>query len=151
MLYAFGSVSVLGDNMNIYIRFAKKVDIDNVLMLDKHISKEELNHSIERSRVLIIEENNRFIGFLRYNLFWDNTPFMNLIYIIESHQGNGYGTKLVLYWENLMKELGYRNVLTSTLSNEEAQYFYKKLGYKDIGGFTLDNDPYEIIFEKILK
>jgi len=134
----------------INIRFANKLDIENILLLDKHISIVELKYSIKRSRVLIVEENNKFIGILRYNLFWDNTPFMNLIYIIESHQRIGYGTKLVLYWENLMKKLGYRNVLTSTLSNECAKYFYKKLGYKDIGGFTLDNDPYEIIFEKIL-
>ena len=49
-----------------------------------------------------------------------------------------------------MKEKGYDDVLTSTLSNEEAQHFYRKLGYKDIGGFVYSNEPLEIVFQKEL-
>ena len=48
-----------------------------------------------------------------------------------------------------MEKNGYKNVLTLTQSNEEAQHFYRKLGYKEIGGFKYLNDPFEIIFQKI--
>ena len=61
----------------------------------------------------------------------------------------GTGTKLIKFWENEMKRKGYKIVLTSTQSNEEAQHFYRKMGYKEIGGFKYFNDPYEIIFQKI--
>ena len=81
-------------------------------------------------------------------MFWDNTPFMNMLYILDGYRLNKLGTNIVLYWENEMKKLGYENVLTSTQSNEDAQHFYRKIGYREIGGFTLENDPYEIIFEK---
>jgi ribosomal protein S18 acetylase RimI-like enzyme len=49
-----------------------------------------------------------------------------------------------------MKQKGYKNVLTSTQSNEDAQHFYRKMGYIEIGGFKYYDNPYEIIFQKIL-
>ncbi|MCS4464928.1 hypothetical protein JTT01_16190 [Clostridium botulinum] len=47
-----------------------------------------------------------------------------------------------------MKSKGYELVMTSTLSNEQAQHFYRKLGYKDVGSLLLDDEPLEIIFTK---
>jgi ribosomal protein S18 acetylase RimI-like enzyme len=47
-----------------------------------------------------------------------------------------------------MKWKGYKNVMTSTQSDEEAQHFYRKLGYTEIGGFKYLGDPLEIIFYK---
>lgn len=130
------------------IRLANLKDIDILLKYDKHISKHELKNSIDLGRVYIIQNNNIFIGWLRYNMFWDNTPFMNLLYIMEEHQGNGYGKVLVEYWEKEMKKLGYKYVMTSTPSNEYSQHFYNKLGYIAIGGFIILSDPYEIIMGK---
>jgi ribosomal protein S18 acetylase RimI-like enzyme len=109
-----------------------------------------LKIKIASKEIYIIEENNVLFGWLRYSLFWDNIPFMNLIYFLEQYRNKGLGKKLVHYWETEMKEKGYNNVLTSTQSNEEAQHFYRKLGYNEIGGFKYFNDPYEIIFQKII-
>ena len=130
------------------IRLATTNDIEVLSKYDVHITKEELLSSINLHRVYIATYNNEFIGWLRYNLFWDNTPFMNMLYILEEYQNNGYGTKLVERWEHDMRELHYDVVLTSTASNEYAQHFYYKLGYKAIGGFTIKDDPYEIILSK---
>lgn len=94
------------------------------------------------------EENEKFIGWLRYNLFWDNTPFMNMVYLLDESRGKGYGKQLVSYWENEMKKQGYEVVMTSTASDEYAQHFYHKQGYKTIGGFLLGEDPYEMILPK---
>ncbi|WP_263457765.1 GNAT family N-acetyltransferase [Miniphocaeibacter halophilus] len=114
------------------------------------MSKEELRNLINLSRVYIIEEDKELIGWLRYNLFWDSIPFMNMLYILEAYRKKGYGRKLVLYWEENMKKLGHKLVMTSTVSREYSQHFYNKLGYTTIGGFTLLNEPYEIIMEKVL-
>jgi len=75
---------------------------------------------------------------------------MNMVYFLEEYRKIGLGAKLVKYWEEEMKQKGYKNVLTSTQANEDAQHFYKKIGYKEIGGFKYFDDPYEIIFQKIL-
>lgn len=130
------------------IRLALSNDIGNIIKYDKHIKKNVLVDSINNNYVYIIEENNIFVGWLRYNLFWDNTPFMNMLYILDEYQNKGYGRALVAYWENRMKLLCYNKVLTSTQDNETAKYFYEKLGYKNIGGFTLPNEPLEIIYFK---
>lgn len=139
---------ITGENMKI----SKAVisDIEILLENDKYIVKSELENLINLSRVYIIEENKEFIGWLRYNLFWDKIPFMNMLYILEKHRKKGYGRKLVLYWEENMKELGHKLVMASTVSREYSQHFYNKLGYMAIGGFTLLDEPYEIIMEKVL-
>ena len=130
------------------IRVAKNEDLNLLCKYDKHIEKEELERIILLNRVYIAEENGKFIGWLRYNLFWDNTPFMNMIFLLEDYRGIGYGKIIVKYWEGQMKLLNYECIMTSTASDEYAQHFYVKLGYRTVGGFTYQNDPYEIILMK---
>lgn len=130
------------------IRYAEETDIPILSEHDKHISKEELGNSVRLKRVLVLFVGEEFVGWLRYNLFWDNTPFMNMLYILDNLRGKGYGKELVTFWENEMRQKGYDRVLTSTLSNEQAQIFYRKLGYTDIGSLLLPNEPLEIIFLK---
>lgn len=134
--------------INPCIRPADIRDTDIILLYDKHITRAELINSIKLKRVYIVTENDQFCGWLRYNLFWDNTPFMNMLYFLEGFRNKGYGRQTVKYWENDMKCLGYFEVMTSTQSDETAQHFYAKLGYKAIGGFLMGNDPFEIIMLK---
>ena len=89
-------------------------------------------------------EDDKFVGWLRYNLFWDNTPFMNMLYLLDNERGKGNGSRLVIFWENEMKQKNYEFVLTSTQSNEEAQFFfYRKIGYVDSGALLLPNEQLE--------
>jgi len=136
--------------MDINIRFVENNDYLWLKEQDNHISEKILRKKIENIEILVMENNGKIMGWLRYNLFWDNIPFMNMIYFLEEYRKIGLGKKLVEFWENERKNNGYRNVLTSTQSNEEAQHFYRKLGYIEIGGFKYFNDPYEIMFHKIL-
>ena len=73
---------------------------------------------------------------------------MNMLFISEEQRRKGYGRKLVEFWEREMAEQGYRFVLTSTQSDEEAQFFYRKLGYTDRGALVLPDEPLEILFYK---
>lgn len=130
------------------IRLAENKDMDLLISYDKHISKEELVHAIQQNRIYIAEDNGYFAGWLRYGLFWDNIPFMDLLYVLEEYRSRGFGRQLVMHWENEMKQQGYKTWMTSTQADEYAQHFYFKLGYEAIGGFRLGNDPYEIIFSK---
>jgi GNAT superfamily N-acetyltransferase len=115
---------------------------------DNHICRDMLKRKIEDSEVLIIELNGTCIGWLRYGLFWDGIPFMNMLFVLNGYRGKGYGRLLVGFWEKWLQEKGYKRFLTSTLANEDAQHFYRKLGYTDIGGFILPSEPLEIILMK---
>ena len=133
------------------IRYADETDLEILKEYDNHISEKELRNSIKLKRVLIMFNNNRFIGCLRFNLFWDEIPFMNMLYFLEEYRGKGYGKQLVDYWEKEMLKSNYQKVLTSTLSNEQAQFFYRKNGYVDCGALLLPNEPLEIILLKKVK
>ncbi len=130
------------------IRYAENTDYVWLKKHDEHISDEILKAKIAAKEIYVVQEENELIGWLRYNMFWDSIPFMSMLVLLEKYRRNGMGTELVQYWENDMREKGYRNVLTSTQSDEEAQHFYRKMGYTEIGGFKYLQESFEIIFHK---
>ena len=132
------------------IRYAEEKDYLWLKEHDNYISFETLKVKIAFREIYVALEDNELIGWLRYNLFWDNVPFVNMIYILEDYRGKGYGKRLAFYWANEMKDKGYKGVMTSTQSNEEAQHFYRSLMFTEIGGFKYLEDPYEIMFYKKL-
>ena len=132
------------------IRYASESDLDLLIKLDHHISSNELRNIINLRRILLLEDGDGLAGWLRHSLFWDNTTFMNLLFVLEGKRSQGLGGQLVKFWETEMKFLGYEEVLTSTLSNEQAQFFYRKHGYVDCGSLLLPGEPLEIILRKSL-
>lgn len=125
------------------IRPITQSDIPFWLTLDQHVSETELQRKVRDKMGFILLSDNKPIGILRYNLFWDNTPFCTMLYIKESFQHHGYGQLLMAYWETEMKQLGYGMAMTSTQVDEEAQHFYRKLGYTDAGGLLINIPKYE--------
>lgn len=130
------------------IRLAVARDVSALHELDHHIAVRELETLVRLNRVYVAQEDGEIIGWLRYNLFWDNTPFMNLLYLLEPWRGRGFGRRLVEHWEGEMRALGYGLVMTSTSSLEDAQFFYAKLGYRTVGGFVPEGDAYELMLAK---
>lgn len=130
------------------IRYARPDDLDILCEYDSHVTRSELATLISQKRVIILLDGNDFAGWLRYNLFWDNTPFMNMLYLLEGRRGQGFGGQLTAFWEAEMKLLGYDRVMTSSLSNEQGQFFYRKHGYIDCGSLLLPGEPLEIVFVK---
>ena len=116
--------------------------------LDKHIAAAELEKKLRASECYVLVADGVPAGILRYNLFWDNTPFMNMLYLLEENRGKGMGRRLVEFWEEQMKLQSYTYVMTSTSSDEYAQHFYHRLGYSTIGGFMFMEEPYEIMLSK---
>lgn len=132
------------------VRYANEGDLALLRGHDRHIRADELQSSIAAKRVLVLLDGGRAAGWLRYNLFWDNLPFLNMLYLFEEYRGKGYGAQLVQYWEAEMARAGYREVLTSTLSDEQGQFFFRKRGYSDCGALLLPGEPLEIILRKEL-
>jgi GNAT superfamily N-acetyltransferase len=132
------------------IRPARLSDFPFLSSHDHHISATELATLIRLGRVSVAESDGSLVGWLRWNLFWDNTPFLNMLFLPEPFRGRGIGREMMRQWEAARKAEGYDTVMISTASDEYAQHFYQKLGYTSIGGFLLFNDPYELIFAKKL-
>ena len=111
--------------------------------IDKHLPEEEFDKKVRDKQGYVLFVENKPVGLLRYNLFWDNTPFCTLLFIEKQHQKKGFGRLLMEHWEQDMRTQGYGMLLTSTQVDEDAQHFYRKLGYKDCGGLTVDVPGFE--------
>ena len=132
------------------IRLATRNDLPWLQSHDHHIASGEMTTLISLERVLMACEGNEPVGWLRWNLFWDNTPFMNMLYVLEPYRQQGWGQRLVTCWETLVRGQGFTRVLTSTQADEDAQHFYRKQGYREAGVLLLPGEAAEIIFHKEL-
>ena len=83
--------------LEIDIQYAEDDDFLWLKEHDKHISEEILKNKIKNSEIYVVKNNEKIIGWLRYNLFWDSIPFMNMIYILEKYWKMGIGRELVKY------------------------------------------------------
>ena len=132
------------------IRYATNTDKAFWFTQDCHMGEDEFLLKIRDKRAYIISDDDKSVGIMRYNLFWDNIPFLTLIHFNETYQGKGFGRQAMLSWEKEMCEYGYKMVMTSTQVDEQAQHFYRKLGYIEKGSLSFDNTPLEQPMEMFL-
>ena len=125
------------------IRYVQSSDRDFWFQLDRHLSETEFEKKVRDRMGYVLMSDDKPVGLLRYNLFWDNTPFCTMLFVEWSRQGKGFGRALMERWEQDMKEAGYGLAMTSTQADENAQHFYRKLGYIDAGGLTMPVPGYE--------
>lgn len=130
------------------LRWANPKDVDRLAALDRHLSPGQLAQAVEQGRVLTAWDGQVLAGWLRYGWFWDNTPFLNLLFVQKEYRGQGWGNLLLRRWEEEMKQQGFSVLLTSTQAQEQSQHFYRHFGYRDVGGFLLPPEPYELILAK---
>ena len=129
------------------IELAQGKDKQKIVKLDSHIPLPRLGECIWNGQVYVLKDdsiknggqNHRVkdpvVGVLRYSLFWQTIPFLDLLYIDESYRNRGFGTQMMCEWEKAMAARGYKYVMTSTQADENAWKFYEKLGYHKVGGF----------------
>ena len=117
------------------IRLAVAKDKRQILKYDCHIHHNKVGECIDNSLVYVLCDSNKIVGVLRYSLFWQSIPFLDLIYIDEAYRGQGWGSKMMAHWEKTMVPMGYPYVMLSTQEDESAKYFYEKIGYRRIGSF----------------
>lgn len=123
----------------------------HILRYDRHIPPVRLAECIEKQRVYVLCDEKRLVGVLRYSLFWQTIPFLDLLYIDEHDRGKDHGRKMMAHWEARLQQMGYKYGMLSTQEDESAKYFYEKLGYGRIGAFLPpEQDAQEILYLKTL-
>ena len=133
------------------IRLAVGKDKLQVIQYDSHIPQSKAVECIEDQRVYILQDEQKVVGVLRYSLFWQSIPFLDLLYIDGDYQGKGYGRQMMKHWESAMRREKHKYVMLSTQEDETAKYFYEKLGYHRIGAFLPpEQDADEIMYLKML-
>ena len=133
------------------IRLAEPGDKPQVLKYDSHIHHDRVEECIRNQQVYVLCEEKKIVGVLRYSLFWQSIPFLDLLYIDENYRGKGFGRQMMDRWEEAMGRMAYKYVMLSTQEDETAKFFYEKLGYRRIGAFLPpEQDADEIVYLKAL-
>jgi GNAT superfamily N-acetyltransferase len=132
-----------------HVRLATHDDLDELTERER-LPEAEVAAILTRGRILLAVDDDRegVIGWLRWGLFWDEVPFMNRLHVDAPRRGAGVGRLLVSEWERDCGRDGHDTVMTSTLSAESAQHFYRRLGYTDAGCLFLPGESAEIFFIK---
>lgn len=136
--------------MSVKVTYATDAEYEYLLEHDRHVSGEVIRHKIEQREIILVWEGEKPVGWLRFNYFWDEIPFMNMLHVEEAYRGKEYASGLIRFWEDRMHARQYQSVMTSTMSDEAAQHLYRKLGYKDCGALLLPGEPLEVILMKDL-
>lgn len=145
--------------MTVYL--ATERDIPVAVKLDGHITQPVLSGCIRDRHVYLLSadrnksgsgnDGSDAIGILRYSLFWQTLPFLELLYIDGKYRRRGYGAAMLRQWESDMLSTGYKYTMTSTMACETAWKFYEKYGYRKTGGFfPPEQDSEEYIYIKDL-
>ncbi|MFT3952354.1 MAG: GNAT family N-acetyltransferase [Oscillospiraceae bacterium] len=101
--------------------------------LDRHLLAQEFENKVREERVQFIVLHGEAVGVLRWGLFWDEYPFLNLLYLTEEHRNAGIGSAVLALWEARLRELGFALAMTSTMAEERVQGFFHLHGYQDCG------------------
>jgi inorganic pyrophosphatase len=142
---------IIMNQSHLKIRPAVANDKQQILKYDRHIHDNKVGECIDSGLVYVLCDDDKIVGILRYNLFWQSIPFLDLIYIDEAYRGQGWGSKMMADWEETMKRMGYSYAMLSTQEDESAKYFYEKLGYRRIGAFLPpEQEADEIMYLKEL-
>ncbi len=133
------------------MKYMEKQDKDFVISIDKHVSDIGYDRHVYTKTGYIMWEENVSIGLLHYSIIWDNLPFLNFIFVDKKYRNRGFASQALAFWEEDMKQQGYKMTLVSTQVDEEAQHLYRKLGYIDCGGLVLNNTPFDQPMELFLR
>lgn len=136
--------------MTQFVRLAQDGDLGFLRAHDRHPPDAALVNAVESGRVMVLDIEGAIHGWLRWSLFWDEHPFLNMISIFETDRSQGLGSTLLDVWEREMRERQYSRVLTSTASDERSQRLYRRRGYIDAGVLLLPDEVAELLLSKAL-
>ena len=133
------------------IRLAEGRDKPGILKYDCHIPHARFGECIWNQRIYVLCDEKEIVGVLRYSLFWQSIPFLDLVYLDGNYRQKGFGRQMMEHWEAAMRAMEYKYVMLSTQADETAKFFYEKLGYRRIGAFQPpEQDAEEIMYLKTL-
>ena len=117
---------------------ADKLNLDEIIALLRTTywansrSEEQIKRSVENSRCygVILEDTKQLVGFARVISDFATTYYLCDVVIAPEYRGNGMGTAMVSYIENLDIYSGLRGVLIT----RDAHALYEKFGYSVLNG-----------------
>jgi GNAT superfamily N-acetyltransferase len=127
--------------MKYILRLANENDLSGLCNIrnNKDLFKKYLMQSEKKEVYLVIAEQTELIlGFGALKLKGTLFPKLSDLYVKEEYRGNGVGSDLIKYRENIARDLGYSEMFVSVdpIENPKMIKLIKKHGFEAI------SDPY---------
>lgn len=107
--------------------------LDNLSLTEpQRIELDYMTYDENIKDTLVLEENNKLLGFVRYGAsddsLYPNTGEIFALYILSKYQGRGYGKQLVKKAIEELIKLNYQNMIIGCINKNPANEFYKHIG-----------------------
>jgi len=134
--------------MKINIRFGSKSDYDISKDFDRFIQNEYLIWKLNNNEILLAEQENQIVGYLRLEYLWTKTPYIGLIIVLDQYRRQGVGKLLLNELSVYLKNKGHDKLYSSSQVNEsDPQNWHRHMGFKETGIINGINDGIgEVIF-----
>lgn len=119
------------------VRYAKDTDLLDILKLDREnfksfYDKDFYLKKILDEKILIIEFNKEFVGFICFEFIFDQAEVYKFV-IKKEHRKKKLGLLLMEYFINEMKDKGVLKIfLEVRVDNSSAISFYEKFNFKKL-------------------
>ncbi|MBN2299957.1 MAG: ribosomal protein S18-alanine N-acetyltransferase [Acholeplasmataceae bacterium] len=120
------------------IRKATLKDVIYLVRIEKKVFTQSLGESFLYDELalnpfahyFVYELNKEVVGYIGFRAIDENAEMMNFCFDPE-YQGQGFGTELLTYAIDYLKELGVKQLsLEVRKNNRQAQAVYEKFGFK---------------------
>ena len=116
---------------------------------EERITKEEESF-VKDDNHYVLEEDNRVIGILKIKKSsrngYEDCGEIQILYLLSSCKGNGYGKKLLNFAFDKLKEKGFNKIVIGCLENNSSNEFYKHMG-----GKFIKQEPWDIFDEHYIE
>ena len=130
---------------------ATEADIQDIYAFDNEFLHERLAECIKENRVFVLRSRGGIFGVMRYNLFLESLPCLDVLILDSAYIKKGYVQKMMDYWEFRMRELGYGYVMITMFADQVEVYGPEMFSYQKMGDFSLPlMDENVIAFTKAL-
>ncbi|TXK80673.1 GNAT family N-acetyltransferase [Paenibacillus sp. N3.4] len=120
--------------MTFTVRFGRMNDLEDIASEDQSVLKNILNWKLQNQEILLAEENNEIIGYLRIEYLWSKYPYIGLIIVRPEYRKQGIGKTLLEYLEDHLRKQGIKTLYSSSQVNEaEPQKWHRHMGFKECG------------------
>jgi GNAT superfamily N-acetyltransferase len=120
------------------IKIIKAISIDSVIEVFEGREMTEHKKAFIRSRisaqqVLLALNEDVPLGFLIYDFWWGDTPFIELLKVKKDFRKSGIGTQLMNQAIQEIRGEGFKTLISSSqLSNDMGKSFHRKQGFRDL-------------------
>lgn len=116
------------------IRFGNLNDIEVVSTGDSTVARHILQWKLQNQEIILAEDNNEIIGYLRLEHLWSRFPYIGLIIVSPECRGQGVGRNMLEYLEGHLRSKDLRSLYSSSQINEvDPQKWHRKMGFTECG------------------